>query len=618
MMRTTGLIWFLILPPETTADGGALECPCLNSTSAQYAAISAASVSRGLSATYGLEGCKAYDANISLTGCDGASPPEHCGNFWCYIDLDLCPKRDDLCIANGGVPGSYTSPYCRTRDYVSSESSPGYLSYETCGSINVYNVSLLTADVEGHVLQISVIPSSPWVIDKTSPISGLKKFGGPSYDFFVEALECIQPNVPTVKIAADYATAGSRAKFPSSDYTACVHDVAVGNLDMCVADLWLTPERNQLATFLPALRQDFFYLVVPQKIEEVTFWSRLIRPFMPFTEDGWLGIGAFLCSMATVLWILHVVENGWEGCNMSVVGWIRFQFAIWHDFLLGGGNVQVEKGPVYKFLHLSFAFFILVALASYAASLASMLVIQRDAAGAVKDIYEAIDQDYRICAPSALVETFESVFGKVFVPHADYMAGPRNFYAGNCEGMVLSQDLIDQLYAGQIKDKDCAEVASGSITDAEGRCHSDHRGSTRVDCHLVKAGDLIWSIPLSFPVRTKIAHPVSWAFIKSQTSGAYARNIEANQHSFPSSKCVAEDRTEEEGLNLGDLSGMIFISLFIAIFGLLIHAGTLAFRRLKPDAPSDDPNALWAVPPPDPKAGDPEAPAVPEKLLEGT
>jgi len=152
MMRTTGLIWFLILPPETTADGGALECPCLNSTSAQYAAISAASVSRGLSATYGLEGCKAYDANISLTGCDGASPPEHCGNFWCYIDLDLCPKRDDLCIANGGVPGSYTSPYCRTRDYVSSESSPGYLSYETCGSINVYNVSLLTADVEGHVL----------------------------------------------------------------------------------------------------------------------------------------------------------------------------------------------------------------------------------------------------------------------------------------------------------------------------------------------------------------------------------------------------------------------------------------------------------------------------------
>ena len=29
---------------------------------------------------------------------------------------------------------------------------------------------------------------------------------------------------------------------------------------------------------------------------------------------------------------------------------------------------------------------------------------------------------------------------RIQVPHADYMAGPRNFYAGNCEGMVLSQE----------------------------------------------------------------------------------------------------------------------------------------------------------------------------------
>ena len=28
------------------------------------------------------------------------------------------------------------------------------------------------------------------------------------------------------------------------------------------------------------------------------------------------------------------------------------------------------------------------------------------------------------------------------VPHADYMAGPRNFYTGNCEGMVLSQERL--------------------------------------------------------------------------------------------------------------------------------------------------------------------------------
>ena len=43
-----------------------------------------------------------------------------------------------------------------------------------------------------------------------------------------------------------------------------MHDVAVGNFDICLADLWITPERNQLVTFLPALRNDHFYLVVPK------------------------------------------------------------------------------------------------------------------------------------------------------------------------------------------------------------------------------------------------------------------------------------------------------------------------------------------------------------------
>ena len=31
------------------------------------------------------------------------------------------------------------------------------------------------ADVEGHVLQIAVIPAPPWVIEKTSPVSPLEK-----------------------------------------------------------------------------------------------------------------------------------------------------------------------------------------------------------------------------------------------------------------------------------------------------------------------------------------------------------------------------------------------------------------------------------------------------------
>ena len=83
------------------------------------------------------------------------------------------------------------------------------------------------------------------------------------YDFLEETLDAFDPN-PGINIIPGWATAESRLKYPESSYTACVHDVAVGNFDICLADLWITPERNQLVTFLPALRNDHFYLVVPK------------------------------------------------------------------------------------------------------------------------------------------------------------------------------------------------------------------------------------------------------------------------------------------------------------------------------------------------------------------
>jgi len=62
--------------------------------------------------------------------------------------------------------------------------------------------------------------------------------------------------------------------------------------------------------------------------------------------------------------------------------------------------------------------------------------------------------------------------------------------------------------------------------------------------------------------------------------------IEANAGLFPSSICDVETRTEEEGLTLGDLSGMIFISLFVAVVAVLCYAGTVAYHKIRGDAPT--------------------------------
>ena len=37
---------------------------------------------------YGESVCAAHDMGLAATGCDGATPPEFCGQDWCYVALD--------------------------------------------------------------------------------------------------------------------------------------------------------------------------------------------------------------------------------------------------------------------------------------------------------------------------------------------------------------------------------------------------------------------------------------------------------------------------------------------------------------------------------------------------
>eukprot|EP00439_Symbiodinium_sp_Y106_P011320 s7284_g1.t1 len=237
------------------------------------------------------------------------------------------------------------------------------------------------------------------------------------YDFLEETLDVFDPN-PGINIVPGWATAESRAKYPESSYTACVHDVAVGNFDICLADLWITPERNQLVTFLPALRNDRFYLVVPKAQgaqSGVSLWARLERPFLPFTLDAWMAVSGFLCAMSLLLYLRQLCETGCEfdgknKCTGNIVSFLQSLFYVWHDFLLGQSSMDVDNGPVRKIFSLALAFFILITLASYTASLASLLVVKNQASGGVESIEEAIKSGMTICTGTALLPTVTTVY----------------------------------------------------------------------------------------------------------------------------------------------------------------------------------------------------------------
>ncbi|CAE7434546.1 unnamed protein product [Symbiodinium necroappetens] len=469
-----------------------------------------------------------------------------------------------------------------------------YTSKETCGSVNLYDPTRHSKELGGNIIRAVVAPYPPWVIQRNSStgIFGLTGFdwrstvwcflesnmeyGGPSYDFLQSVLNLFDPPAQ-LNLLPGWATEQSRQRF-SSSYTACVHDVAVGNFDICIADLWLTPNRHRLAWFLPTIRQDLFYLVVPRKFDEVTLLSYLQRPFLPFTPDAWLGVFAFLCGLSAVLWLVRLCETPAkerQGCQWSLQELGNFLFNTWHDFLLGQSSHEVERGLAHKLFSLAFSFFILVTLASYTASLASMLVVQREASGEINSIDDAITAGVPICAPAVLTPTFSTLFGAATFVDCDAIAEcARILHSGRCRAMIVSEDIITSLHAGLIQQADCDDVNAGRVSEEVGRCTTTetNSGNARNDCELLRVGDLLWSVPLSFPISERLAHGMSWAVTQAITAGLFerAKDSELNKEAFPLSQCaVVEDRSEEDGLTLADLTGTIVISMFMVGFGLV-------------------------------------------------
>ena len=559
----------VILLLAATAQGsfsGEMECPCITSSSALYAGLTSDLVASGLPMSYGTQGCEAYDNETNYTTNCLKNSEEYCLHQWCYVDMTMCPKDKQLCEAAGGKLGSDVSPYCRTRPNTMSSlydaTLPYFYSYETCGFKNKYNKTKLYEPIVDHVMKVQLLESSPWLFKREDGTT----WSGPLYDFFTESLKHFAP-AP----ALNHETGRNRSDGTGA-YPACVDDVAVGNVDVCVADLWVLPERYALVFFLPALRYDLFYLVVEKKgLENVSFLTRLQRPFVPFTLGGWMAILAFLCGFATVLWLIRLVEKANEAhaapeeekaikakshCfgifgkggrrGEAFTDYGNTCFEVWNHFFSQGMVYEdPDHPPAYRLMSLAFVFFSLVTLATYTASLATFLIVEKSPVGGVANIQEAIQNDFDICVPTALKPLFSQLYSKgTFVECSQIEDCPKLMHAGNCKAMILSQQVIDRLHAGEIKE--------------------DDEDIGRDDCKFLRVGDVpLWSIPIAFPVASSMAHGLSWSFTQSLATGVMEEMKLKHSRNFPENTCQASSETEQQALSFWDLSGTIFVTMIL-------------------------------------------------------
>mmetsp|Transcript_114680 Transcript_114680/g.370567 ORF Transcript_114680/g.370567 Transcript_114680/m.370567 type:complete len:625 (-) Transcript_114680:272-2146(-) len=578
---------------------GAPECPCITNVSVHWAALQADLAAAGRPAQYGMGGCRAYDENSTLEGC-AQNEHSYCLNPWCYVDTTLCPLNTASCEAAGGTVGGDASPYCRSRPSSLSvvlNSTLHYYSYQTCGSVNAYDNTALSEPIAGVIVRTAVDAWAPWVLLKDAPNGG-QEYGGALYDFFMRSIPAFDP-LPVMQLIPGWATPESRAKF-SSSYTACVHDVAVGNFDICIADLWLTPERAQLAQFTPSLRSDLFYLLVPKLIQEDTLATRMRKPFAPFSVGAWGMIIGFMVGMSLLLGLMELLVAGPDAfrgvgrmtaCKDCGGLLCRSLYTMWHDFLTGGSTDDGHHGCERQFFRLGFAFFVLVIMASYTASLASMLVVQRQAIGTIANIDDAVAKSVTICTSGVLMPSLTRLYPKSSLIDVGYMENAmRKMYAGECGAAVVSQDIINKVHAGMIKEADCKAVADGTMTADEAHCEKGFNGKARNDCDVMRVGDIILTIPVAFPISDRLAHSVSWAVMKQKALGVMEEVTKLNEGAYPVSQCEVleeEEESEEDGLEVGDLAGTVVIATLVVGVGALCLAGKAIAMAWKMRAPSD-------------------------------
>ena len=114
-----------------------------------------------------------------------------------------------------------------------------------------------------------------------------------------------------------FASAQSKQAFPGSSFTACVLDVKVGKVDICVGNFWVTAERLSLINFMQPFSEDKLYLVAANDVMPETFGDILYKPLKPFEPELWALVVVYMSFTAVITIFLDAHSEDYK--NTKVV-----------------------------------------------------------------------------------------------------------------------------------------------------------------------------------------------------------------------------------------------------------------------------------------------------------
>eukprot|EP00277_Geminigera_cryophila_P041526 CAMPEP_0173098872 /NCGR_PEP_ID=MMETSP1102-20130122/35075_1 /TAXON_ID=49646 /ORGANISM="Geminigera sp., Strain Caron Lab Isolate" /LENGTH=514 /DNA_ID=CAMNT_0013991623 /DNA_START=199 /DNA_END=1743 /DNA_ORIENTATION=+ len=379
---------------------------------------------------------------------------------------------------------------------------------------------------------------------------------------------------------AEFATAQSKKIFPGSSFTACVFDVKVGNVDLCISDFWVTPERMGMSNFLSPFSQDVFYLLVPDQTVPETILSMFEKPFKPFSWELWGLVFGFLFFSGFVNMLAdnqneddfqnpHPVARVFKATYLSFAGYFQ-----------GGAANNPTSAPA-RVAQLGYGFFILIILASYTANLATILVAKSGKTG-IDSIQAAIEQGVSICVLSAIHPQALAKFPKAnFVIVGGSVQQIQALTLGKCKTALIHEQRIMKAFSGYNNALDC----SLEDEDSTLACLRDDEGNPlgNRDCKkFKKVGEMLFSVPLSMPVANIYEHAFSFYMRDAQSSGDFEKLYQKYSAETPTSVCSTNMATDENELSLpwSSMVGTVMISMIFQFIALSLCAVEYCRRGL--------------------------------------
>ena len=448
-----------------------------------------------------------------------------CGAYW----RDVIPKDDctlDWCNSEWCFVNPRECEYPVFNSHLSGDNNEDmYLSYVPCDNLGTYEVASVTetfSHLRGQTIRVAV----PSISENGYDPFFFRREDGTVDGSVAAFLKEILYDPLSLQVEYKNVSTESDSKFVSK-FTACVHDIALGKVDLCSHAFFRTPERlfmgvrftttvATLKTILIVSRED-----ADGTNNDLSIWDYLLIPLAPFNWRAWVSI-IFACLYMEIARRIvrrklqgKIIQNPQkecvQGCFNAIVSTTSGSVAYKTE------NVSTAE----KVIIAGFQIFVFIFISAYTASF-TLSLIQASGQDPIEGMQEVVHNGGKVCM-------LDSIRNEIMADY-DFMD------SNNAIGVEFYEHTTAGMDRGGCQ---AALVSRGYYGKRMSEDYEFCRTKTAVGAALAET-------PLSIPASAKFASVLGYLVLEAVNQGTFDKYYSKYYNEFAGQPICEVSTSEEE------------------------------------------------------------------------